>query len=80
MKIFKVMAISSIFITAGTTLWGEVQQKQLTKNIRLQYEAIDQRGDDSNFEITLKDPHLFWMDTAEGTPSVLDFRLCLVMQ
>ncbi|MBA3603931.1 MAG: hypothetical protein H0W50_09915 [Parachlamydiaceae bacterium] len=71
MKIFKVMAISSIFITAGTSLWGEVNQKQLTKNIRLQYEALDQKGDDNNFEITLRDPHLFWMDSKTDSPKIL---------
>ncbi len=71
MKIFKVMAISSIFITAGTSLWGEINQKQLTKNIRLQYEALDQKGDDNKFEITLRDPHLFWMDSKTDSPKIL---------
>lgn len=69
MKFFLTMAFF-IAISANNAIWSELQQKQLTKEISMQYEQMEQKGDESKKEILLKNPHFFWMDTSSMTPTI----------
>ncbi len=64
MRYFPLVVISSIFLSATTTDISNIQEKQLTKHIKVQYQGIEQKGDDSKFEIILKDPYFFWTDSS----------------
>lgn len=84
MKFFPLVVISSIFLSATTVQWNDVQEKQqsdlignggqekqLTDHIKVQYQDFEQKGDESKFEITVKDPHFFWVDRSVQPPEVL---------
>lgn len=69
MKFFHLVTITSLF--TSTFLSGEMQTKQLTEEIKIHYADLEQKGDDSKFEVTLKDPHFYWMDTTGDKPRMI---------
>lgn len=64
------ITVALLCASMSASLWGELQQKQLTKDISMQYQEMQQKGDDSKREIIIKDPHFFWMDTSSMKPEI----------
>lgn len=71
MKSYLVTTLAFAVATASSPLWAEIQQRQLTKEIMLQFEEMNQKGDESKEEYVIKNPHFFWMDSSSTAPTIL---------
>lgn len=71
MRSYLVTTLAFAIATVSNPIWAEMQQKQLTKEVMLQFEEMDQKGDDSKQEYLIKNPHFFWMDSSSTAPTIL---------
>lgn len=71
MKSYLLTTLAFAVATASSPLWAEIQQRQLTKEVMLQFEEMDQKGDDSKEEYLIKNPHFFWMDSSATAPTIM---------
>lgn len=71
MKSYLVATLALAVSTVSCPLWAEAQQKQLTKEIMVQFEEMNLKGDSSKEEYVLKNPHFFWMDSSATAPTIL---------
>lgn len=71
MKSYLVPALAFAVATTGSFLSAEVQQRQITKEVTLQFEEMNIKGDASKEEYIVKNPHFFWMDSSASAPTIL---------
>jgi hypothetical protein len=71
MRSYLVATLAFAVATASSPLWADVQQKQLSKEIMVQFEEMNLKGDNSKEEYFLKNPHFFWMDSSATAPTIL---------
>lgn len=65
MKSFLLMGLSVVLLATTTSFTGEIQEKQLSKDVKLEYQHLESKGDNDKYEVELKDPHLFFMGTSQ---------------
>lgn len=73
MKSFLSICCLSIGLLATTGSFAkETQQKQLSKDVKLEYQHFERTGNDDKYEVQLQDPHVFVMGTPQtGEPKII---------
>lgn len=71
MKLFLMLGLSVVFTVAAPIMRGELLEKQLAKGIKIQYQQWERKGDDDKFEVLVRDPHIYWLDTSKMVPRLM---------
>src|SRR5690349_1156767 len=71
MKSYLLATLAFAVALSSSPLWAEIQQRQISKEVMVQFEEMNLKGDSSKEEYFLKNPHFFWMDSSATAPTIL---------
>jgi len=68
--LMRLSCVSTLLLTSSAAC-AELESLQLTKNLKLQYLQMDKTGDDNVYQVVIKNPHLYWVETSSMVPQLV---------